>query len=91
MKIVQGGATGADTLARLWAEENNVSCVTMHADWKREGRLAGIKRNQAMIDQHKPDMVLQFPGGKGTADMVKRARKSDIPVVKPLYDRFIGR
>jgi predicted polyphosphate/ATP-dependent NAD kinase len=33
-----------------------------------------------MIDGGKPDIVLAFPGGRGTADMVRRAVAADIPV-----------
>lgn len=35
--------------------------------------LAGHLRNQQMLDEFKPDLVVAFPGGRGTADMVKRA------------------
>lgn len=35
-----------------------------------------------MIDEGKPDMVVAFPGGAGTADMVRRAKAADIPVVE---------
>ena len=31
-------------------------------------------RNQQMIDEGKPDLVVAFLGGRGTTDMVKRAR-----------------
>lgn len=41
---------------------------------------AGGIRNQRMLDEGKPDLVLAFPGGKGTADMVRRARKAGVPV-----------
>lgn len=52
------------------------------ADWKRDGRGAGPIRNQRMIDEGKPHIVIAFPGGKGTADMVMRAEMAGIPVVK---------
>jgi Lhr-like helicase len=35
-----------------------------------------------MIDEGKPDLVIAFPGGRGTADMVGRARKAGIRVVE---------
>jgi len=31
---------------------------------------------------HSPDLVLAFPGGRGTADMVSRARKAGVRVVE---------
>ena len=36
-----------------------------------------------MIDEHKPDLVLAFPGGRGTADMIKRAIAAGIEVREP--------
>lgn len=46
---------------------------------------AGHRRNQRMLDEGKPDMVLAFVDkplaeSKGTADMVRRARKAGVPV-----------
>jgi hypothetical protein len=35
-----------------------------------------------MIDQGRPDLVVAFPGGRGTADMVRRARAAGISVIE---------
>jgi hypothetical protein len=35
-----------------------------------------------MLDEGKPDLVVAFPGGTGTADMVKRAELAGVKVVK---------
>lgn len=80
-KIVQGGAMGADTLARWWARKNGVYCVTVEADWLTHGKAAGPIRNQRMLDEQKPDYVVAFPGGRGTADMVRRAHAAKVPVI----------
>jgi hypothetical protein len=42
---------------------------------------AGIRRNQGMLDAH-PDieLVLAFPGERGTADMCRRARQKGIAI-----------
>lgn len=48
------------------------------ADW-RLGRRAGPLRNQAMVDSG-ADLVIAFPGGRGTADCVRRAKAAGIPV-----------
>jgi UDP-N-acetylmuramoylalanine-D-glutamate ligase len=83
MVVIEGGARGADTLARLWAKTNNhVEVNTYPADWKSYGRAAGAIRNKQMLDEGKPDLVVAFPGGSGTADMVKRAKKAGIEVVE---------
>lgn len=41
---------------------------------------AGPRRNARMIAEGKPDLVIAFPGGKGTADMIRKARAAGIPV-----------
>lgn len=78
--IIQGGADGADALARGWAQRNGVALVSVHALWGHYGPYAGPRRNQDMINLLAPDLVIAAPGGKGTADMVARAEKAGISV-----------
>lgn len=80
--ILQGGASGADTMALDWANHHAISSWTSKADWQKHGRAAGPIRNQAMLDIHKPDLVVAFPGGKGTADMVRRSHAAGIDVAE---------
>ena len=79
--IVHGGAEGADRLADNWAAAKNVSIRRFPADWDRFGKGAGPKRNQQMLDEQHIDLVVAFPGGKGTEDMIRRAMKEGVPVV----------
>ena len=78
--IIHGAATGADNEGMIWAQ----GCGRLHApfvpDWATHGKAAGPIRNQRMIDEGKPDLVIAFPGGKGTADMVRRARAAGVEV-----------
>lgn len=78
--VIHGGCpTGADAFAQEWASP--VVPIEMYAaEWDKHGKAAGPIRNQRMIDEGKPDLVVAFPGGRGTADMVRRARKAGIPV-----------
>jgi aspartokinase-like uncharacterized kinase len=80
MIVVQGGARGADLLAEAWAMRNEIAYAVCPARWKLEGRAAGPKRNQRMLDWFEPDLVIACPGGVGTADMVRRATFARIPV-----------
>jgi aspartokinase-like uncharacterized kinase len=80
--LIQGGATGADDLASSWAQFNGVPQRKFPADWKAHGRAAGPLRNQQMLTEGKPDLVIAFPGGKGTADMVRRARAAGVEVLE---------
>ena len=80
--IIHGGATGADTYAARWGAWYGVDVLKFAARWSTEGRGAGPKRNQRMLDVGKPDLVVAFPGGRGTADMVRRARAAGVRVIE---------
>ncbi|OQM74911.1 DUF2493 domain-containing protein [Manganibacter manganicus] len=82
--VISGMARGADTLAVDWATDNFCPTLKFYADWDTHGKAAGPIRNQQMIDEGKPDLVVAFPGGRGTADMVRRSRKAGIEVVEIL-------
>ena len=81
LTIITGGARGADTLAQQIALESRYGTETWRADWKRHGKGPGPIRNQQMLDAG-ADLVLAFPGGRGTADMVRRAREAGVPVLE---------
>lgn len=78
--IVHGDAVGADRLAGFVARSIGVEVEAHPADWKKHGKAAGPIRNQEMLDTG-VDVVLAFPGGKGTADMVRRAEKAGVQVI----------
>lgn len=80
--IIHGGAPGADRLAAAWATGRCVSSVCVPADWERFGRGAGPMRNTAMLVDWTPDLVVAFPGGAGTADMVGKAERGGIRVMR---------
>ncbi len=78
--IIEGEARGADQLAALWASHKGRECIPFPANWDRHGLRAGPIRNQTMLDHGRPDIVVAFPGGRGTADMVARARRARLEV-----------
>jgi hypothetical protein len=51
------------------------------ADWDRYGLAAGPKRNQRMLDEYSPEFGVAFPGGRGTADMIRRLRAASVPLL----------
>lgn len=84
--VVHGGAVGADFLAGQWADDRFISKQVFKANWRVYGKQAGPIRNQRMIDEQRPDLVVAFPGGVGTADMTKRARASGICIYEAIKD-----
>jgi len=78
-EIICGGATGADAWARSYGEKGEIPVKVLSAEWDLYGRAAGPIRNKLML-QEKPDLVIAFPGGKGTANMVRQAKEEGIEV-----------
>jgi hypothetical protein len=80
---VAGGAPGADTLAYQWATARGIPPKVYQANWRRLGPEAGPIRNRRMLDRGKPDLVIAFSGGRGTADMMEVARRAGVHVIRP--------
>lgn len=84
--VIDGKARGADSLGHEWALSRGLHGRRFPADWKTHGPAAGPIRNQRMLDEGKPTLVIAFPGGRGTADMVHRANKAGVEVVHITVD-----
>lgn len=78
--IIHGAQRGADQLGEYWAKANNIRHIPFKPHWDEYGPAAGPIRNREMLIDGKPDLVLAFPGGKGTADMIWQARERGLPV-----------
>lgn len=78
--LIHGGAKGADMWADYWAVHNWVPILEFKANWDLHGKSAGPIRNKQMLDEGKPDLVIAFPGGRGTANMIQQARKAGVKV-----------
>lgn len=61
-RVVIHGAcpTGADDMADTWASAGWVGIEKYAADWERDGKSAGPKRNARMLAEGKPDRGLAF-------------------------------
>jgi hypothetical protein len=79
---VTGPYVGADYWAHQWALARNRPTARCHADWQVQGRAAGPIRNRRMCDMLKPDLVVSYPGGKGTRNMTDLAREAGIEVLE---------
>jgi len=79
--LIHGAAEGADTLAGEWAKKRAVQVCVFPAQWSRDGKIAGPLRNARMLKEGKPDLVVSFPGGNGTTDMVRMAGLAGVFVV----------
>ena len=75
--IISGGAIGADSLAKFYANEHNISLIEYRADWKKYGKSAGMIRNQTIINES--DFVIAFWDGvsRGTKNSIRKAKKCE--------------
>lgn len=81
--VFEGGATGADEIAKMWCIDNKVPVTTINADWKKNGRKAGPLRNTQMLELAGPEaIVVAFPGGKGTENCVKTAISKNMIILR---------
>jgi len=74
-KVVSGGAKGADTLAKKFAEKYKIPLLEFLPEWKKYGRGAGPMRNTTIIEN--ADVVFAFPtkDSKGTRDSIRKAQE----------------
>ena len=83
--IIHGGAKGADSIAGNLATYLNMKVIKYPADWDKYGKAAGVLRNQQMLDEGHPDLVVYFhkdlENSKGTKDMVTRAVDNKIKTI----------
>ena len=86
--VLHGGARGADAAIGRAAQQLGWSSLVMPAQWQLHGRAAGPIRNRELLEQavaravtHSSPgsltsvLVVAFPGGAGTASLVREARR----------------
>ncbi len=76
IRLVHGGARGADQMAAAHARARGWHVKSYVADWVRYKRAAGVRRNAEMLADARPDVAVAFHRDKsrGTADMIRRVR-----------------
>ena len=86
--LLHGGARGADRTIGRAAHQLGWPVEVLPADWRRHGRAAGPIRNRELLElaiSRAEDLssaaapvsvlVVAFPGGAGTASLVREARR----------------
>jgi hypothetical protein len=81
--VIEGGARGADRIARVEAQKLGIHVATVNALWDYYDKSAGYRRNEAMA-RLQPDYVYAYPlGDPGTAQMIRTAEAQCIQVREP--------
>jgi hypothetical protein len=90
--LIQGDCSGADIMAKEYAGEKKITCLSFPAQWKKYGNRAGPIRNALMLEEGKPDLVVAFhddiDNSKGTKDMKNKAKKAGLPVIIASHERI---
>lgn len=84
--IISGGAKGVDSAAADWAIVNWINPEIYKPNWFKFKKVAGLIRNQQMLKKGKPDLVVAFPGGRGTNHMVGISKKAGVKVIELEYN-----
>ena len=93
-ECIDGGAPGADTVFHAVATDMGIASVRFFANWGRDGRAAGPRRNAKQLryllwvsaqEPRTTPYVIALPGGKGTTNMMTQAITSGIKVIAPSY------
>jgi predicted Rossmann-fold nucleotide-binding protein len=85
--LIEGGARGVDAWAAMWARSHGIPVETFPADWNAHGKAAGPIRNRQMLTDGNPDLVIAFPGGRGTANMIRQAEAAGVPVQRAMAEK----
>jgi len=80
--LITGVARGADMLAYNYATKNKIPIASFPANWKLYGKRAGFVRNTQMLREGKPELIIAFAGGFGTAMMCKIGENAGVRVLR---------
>lgn len=94
VKVISGGARGADTLGERFANEMELEITRFIPDWDRLGKRAGYVRNAEMAKFAAEDgnygVLIAFWDGKskGTKHMIDLAEKYGLEVHVVEYKKY---
>lgn len=96
-KIISGGAPGADSLAKRYADDKYITSIIYKAAWydlnqtpvkikldkngKQYNVLAGFNRNTKIVENSDFIIAFSVDFSSGTEDTIMKARKSKKPVL----------
>ena len=77
IKIISGGANGADKLGEKYANKHEIPTSILNPDWEKYGRGACFIRNKNIVNSS--DKVVAFWDGKskGTQNSINLAEKQN--------------
>lgn len=85
-EVVSGGARGIDSLAVVFAKQENIPYIIMRADWDRYGKSAGFRRNGEMANYAEALIAIWDGESRGTMHMINIAKERKLKV----FVHFLG-
>jgi len=85
IKIISGGATGADSLARKYAKLNNIEIKEILPEWSKYGKSAGFKRNIKIWKEANLGIGFWDGKSKGTEHSIKIAKDMNKDFIMYIY------
>ena len=80
MVLLHGGSPkGAEKIATCWADNRKCQQIVFKPDWKRHGKAAPFKRNDALLEAMPIGLIL-FPGSGITDNLADKAKKLGVPL-----------
>ncbi|PQA88719.1 DUF2493 domain-containing protein [Hyphococcus luteus] len=80
MVLLHGGSTkGAEKIAACWADNRKCQQIVFKPDWKRHGKAAPFKRNDALLEAMPIGLIL-FAGSGITDNLADKAKKLGVPL-----------
>ena len=77
-EVISGTCRGADKDGEKWAKLRRIPVRRFPPDWVKHNKAAGFIRNVEMAKY--AQVLVAFPGGKGTAHMLREAKRLGLVV-----------
>lgn len=78
--LIHGGHVALGNIAEDWARDRDIHILRYPANWRLLGKRAERVRNDFMLSDSRPDMVLALPGGDDTRMLIAGALAMGVPV-----------
>lgn len=80
-EIVTGGANGVDSIAELFAKQNNIKCTVFLPQYETYSKRAPLIRNNVILENSDAILAIWDGESKGTLYTINRAKKLGLKVM----------
>lgn len=87
IRIISGGARGADKFAELFAEQYNIELLIYKAEWDKYGRRAGMVRNLDLVKNADIAIIFWDKESSGTLNTISLIKEKGIPYLIIYFDK----